>query len=67
MGFEQPALGLEVVPVHDWWLELDDLEGPFKPKPFCNSISTRIKIGRDRSIYFPLEFFLSCPACEMFF
>ena len=36
-GFEQPGL-VEGVPAHGRGLELDDLYGPFQPKPFYDSM-----------------------------
>ena len=32
-GFEQPGL-VEGIPAHGKGLDLDDLQGPFQPKPF---------------------------------
>ena len=36
-GFEQPGLA-GGVPAYSRGLELDDLKGPFQPKPFCDSM-----------------------------
>ena len=36
-GFEQPGV-LGGVPAYSGGLELDDLKGPFQPKPFYDSV-----------------------------
>ena len=36
-SFEQPSLE-GGVPTYSWGLELDDLKGPFQPKPFYDSV-----------------------------
>jgi len=48
-GFEQPGL-VEGVPAHGRGVRLDDLQGPFQPKPFCNSVICVAMRGRTEAL-----------------